>query len=1484
MKQKYQLYLGDSSDDEGVGYSIEVIRKNACSLKELKFLSSFLLQEVAQSILEHEQVVATYTKKKGDIVGKGSISKHLIPLKVEKFLFGKHLISKNKGQYSNDELTQFYKDNKTAIKTFKNGFIFLKDLQSVKGELVDIEAKDLDYTKAQQNYSKYFSGINLEDEMVKYFKDKKTFEEVKKLFKGSKKLNLKEQHNIALSAVGKRELKEKKSLEEIKKFLEEEFLTIYFNKLIASLKQDSVELKNFLNKALQLNSKHQQNFVNIISSYKDELFNQLTLKKKKVEEGSLNAEDLLFTKIYIDYLTLEHNKPINNVLMQLRPKKFFSEDTDTQPPEEFFANFKLDHRIIRSKIKEIGIDNYRDAPISHNIFISDLTINADTEISKGGARTDYRKLPLKGQSSAYSNLVSNELNVKSGSGKLLKLLIQKIIREQEITDKEINNVLVDNRDLEFLYKFIDLLFHCEPERNVSAFLTNAMFFELIEAEVCNVYDLPRKLPMAIKKDEDKTSGPGAVPGARYVLDLLGGKYGEKSPYLTKRQYYDFGESDESKGQELAARDTAIFLDWLVSKSILNKEDKIEYIDADGQRKETKLGEAGGRIHDFYDTLARHSTNVYAKNTLPKIIESINHYLADAISDKKSGDSDVEMQGSDEPIIIDTSSTQRDKHKAIGDKIFKAFHSLVYEWYGIRLDWLYSFEEFKAGNREEFFSKNQDRLLDPSKVKKELINTELTKLIKQDHKKKFLEEPFFLMILKYMHVKIEDVDIQIKASKKNQYDILLSFETQLSKEQEAFLKLHGLTREETGSLFQWADNPTSTLHNLFTQKLEISLLRKRIAEQLQNQIQEIVKIAECQRTKVEESFNAWCKEKWNSQAIHTSGKSSNNESAKAKWANKSASSSQRANHNNVGEDSRESKVLKYWQDKYKHNKDDTSIKDFLAASAEYKDPVIDILEGKVKIEDTATSVKGFIIQYLDKVSRIDISRYLADKFLSNSNSVELRELLLNKIVEHTGSVDNLKFRPKTEHQDATEFLEPLYSNTFGTYKVKVDISCKNLSDVNLYKQKSPTEENATAIIQLEINNKNKFSELFASLNQEEDMIDNDKVEFEKIDNNTNVKIDAVKTTRTIIPDYRREICFSLKRFGNNLAKINNSIEFDQIKVNNQDYEITAFIRHTGDLKSGHYIAYVKENDGKWYSYNDAQRDEVDNNTLNKAKEEAYVVKYSLKDDLSLLPNKQEGIENDTGARCWLNSSVIFTKSFATLKENLTQFIQENANISQDPELLKCINPQKPLNIQESFSGGDIKMKDEYKGISDSKEGLSLESIKFNLAAIIISNLNNMDFYIAPNLISEEELILKFNNWKMTTSSHYGALIGVENELGNKHAILLHASRIKGNLIKITLTDPLAEQDSVFKAEIKKLAHSLQQEEVNAEIIYSGRQDKDYGTCADISLIMLQELIEQTANTYSIKSGQVIDDNLNIPLMTLSSAYNDVIHNFDYDKCC
>lgn len=135
--------------------------------------------------------------------------------------------------------------------------------------------------------------------------------------------------------------------------------------------------------------------------------------------------------------------------------------------------------------------------------------------------------------------------------------------------------------------------------------------------------------------------------------------------------------------------------------------------------------------------------------------------------------------------------------------------------------------------------------------------------------------------------------------------------------------------------------------------------------------------------------------------------------------------------------------------------------------------------------------------------------------------------------------------------------------------------------------------------------------------------------------------------------------------------------------------------------------------------------------------------------------------------------------------------------------------------------------------------------------------------------------------MTTSSHYGALIGIENELGDKHAVLFYASKETSGLV-IKIIDPLSKKDSTFKDELKKLAQSLHELGATVDIIYSGKQDQDYGTCADTSLIMLQELIEQPNSKPHFKPIQDIDNNLITTSIILDCTHNNVIHNFDYDN--
>ena len=57
--------------------------------------------------------------------------------------------------------------------------------------------------------------------------------------------------------------------------------------------------------------------------------------------------------------------------------------------------------------------------------------------------------------------------------------------------------------------------------------------------------------------------------------------------------------------------------------------------------------------------------------------------------------------------------------------------------------------------------------------------------------------------------------------------------------------------------------------------------------------------------------------------------------------------------------------------------------------------------------------------------------------------------------------------------------------------------------------------------------------------------------------------------------------------------------------------------------------------------------------------------------------------------------------------------------------------------------------------------------------------------------------------------------------------------------------MSEKSSTFKLEISKLVHLFHQKkkiEIIVGIIYSGRQDANYGTCGDMNLIMIQFFIE------------------------------------------
>ena len=148
-------------------------------------------------------------------------------------------------------------------------------------------------------------------------------------------------------------------------------------------------------------------------------------------------------------------------------------------------------------------------------------------------------------------------------------------------------------------------------------------------------------------------------------------------------------------------------------------------------------------------------------------------------------------------------------------------------------------------------------------------------------------------------------------------------------------------------------------------------------------------------------------------------------------------------------------------------------------------------------------------------------------------------------------------------------------------------------------------------------------------------------------------------------------------------------------------------------------------------------------------------------------------------------------------------------------------------------------------------MTQKEIEDNLLSIIKNYSNSEDnMFIADKVLDSQQLIFGLEYWyNHSELINYSAIVKVENQLDNRHAILLTASKTNNQSVVITIIDPLSDQDSMFKVEIEQLAQLLNNQGFSTNILYSGIQDKDYGTCADLSLILLYEVLEKTHGVLS-----------------------------------
>jgi len=121
-----------------------------------------------------------------------------------------------------------------------------------------------------------------------------------------------------------------------------------------------------------------------------------------------------------------------------------------------------------------------------------------------------------------------------------------------------------------------------------------------------------------------------------------------------------------------------------------------------------------------------------------------------------------------------------------------------------------------------------------------------------------------------------------------------------------------------------------------------------------------------------------------------------------------------------------------------------------------------------------------------------------------------------------------------------------------------------------------------------------------------------------------------------------------------------------------YELTSFIEHMGIFDGGHYVAYVKQSNGRWIRYDDSSVSELSEQQILTPLQSSYIHHYVQTNRVpssAQLPVKQEIILRE----CELKE---LTSSFEQMKKNVEQlqafalFLEQNPdNTKQKEELYK-----------------------------------------------------------------------------------------------------------------------------------------------------------------------------------------------------------------------
>lgn len=399
-------------------------------------------------------------------------------------------------------------------------------------------------------------------------------------------------------------------------------------------------------------------------------------------------------------------------------------DASTRAEQELDLNIscilkEIGNQLLQSEEVRTEYKNIKSAFIPQRIKNQIDTL--DNQLGRGwGLIVNYYDLiknkMLEGAASDYFEI--NEEKIKKACG--TERDYQNLNNNAERGEYYLKKKALETDLVAQLKTDVELIFGIEVKRNPAALLTNAMFFDLVDAGQYEIEDIATKMPMAMKN----------AVSASVIIDKVMGK-------LT----YDYRDNLRGSEEvlELVKKDESILQDWLNLK--LNISSKIERSDTTNAIPNLGMNDLVKKLADL--KLGHIDTSKC--NTRKKIQneENIGFNFDDC-----SGI--VKLQWNTAVGKFKVSEPQIHHVKA------KVFYDLILEWYGIKLPYLNKSDKIilKAAAEPKDLEDNQDEgnskvlAIDEGKLAPE---TELSEYKQEDY---ILDKDNFDTVLQHEHAFVQ----------------------------------------------------------------------------------------------------------------------------------------------------------------------------------------------------------------------------------------------------------------------------------------------------------------------------------------------------------------------------------------------------------------------------------------------------------------------------------------------------------------------------------------------------------------------------------------------------------------------------------------------------------------------------------------------------------------------------------------------------------